>query len=428
MSSKGKDRRGKRKDRREREENNENGLVENNENDENNGQEYEYVERDMMDQIMKGNHIYEDIDKGKNHYNVEDQVEDELKCPGVEGLFDKSYAKRMESLNQWILALRQNYIPNKLMEFHETIMDAIRRALKRGEDELMTGCTLLMVACVTLGDQSSNSFAPFFEIFKSIITRGKNNEEIAYCIETLGLICFIWGDRENSLSCCDLFINMLLRYPNNIIIANACQRQLSLIYSTFPDEDIINFIESDPAFEKITNLIILSNDSRIKMDVGESLAFFASVVKRELNDSYDVSYFESFIDIESVLTNLTTQKKSNSRFELREILKTIQEGIVPEVQLTIRNQKFIIDSWNHHLQMNAIRNTLATGFLNHLENNFLLSEIFDIDVPQEFIILNKNEKRQLHSKQSMVSYLRTNDRNRNRGNKTKSVTNFLNDV
>jgi len=164
------------------------------------------------------------------------------------------------------------------------------------------------------------------------------------------------------------------------------------------------------------------------MDVGESLAFFASVVKRELNDSYDVSYFESFIDIESVLTNLTTQKKSNSRFELREILKTIQEGIVPEVQLTIRNQKFIIDSWNHHLQMNAIRNTLATGFLNHLENNFLLSEIFDIDVPQEFIILNKNEKRQLHSKQSMVSYLRTNDRNRNRGNKTKSVTNFLNDV
>jgi len=78
--------------------------------------------------------------------------------------------------------------------------------------------------------------------------------------------------------------------------------------------------------------------------------------------------------------------------------------------------------------MNAIRNTLTTGFLTHLETNILLSNIFDLIIPDETIRLDKNQKRELYSKQSVKSYKRTNERNKNRGNKSRGVENFLEDT
>jgi len=219
---------------------------------------------------------------------------------------------------------------------------------------------------------------------------------------------------------------MILNHPNNSVIVNSCQIQLMLLYTTFSDEEILSFVEGDPAFEKITNILINCKDFQTKIDIGESLAFISSVVKRELGDAYDVSYYGNFIDIESVIYNLSnTPKLKKSNFDTREILKTIQEGITPEVTLTIRNQKFVIESWHHHLQMNAIRSTLTTGYLIHLENNSLIQDRLELDVPSDFLTLSKLEKKQLQARQTMISKNRTFERNKDRGNKSKSISKFL---
>jgi len=305
-------------------------------------------------------------------------------------------------------------------------MDMVKRSIKRGDDELYLGCLLLRLTCITLGVEFDKYYSDFFEILSAAISRGNNNQDIIHCIETLGFICLIWGNYDNSFACCDIFTELILKNSNNVLLCLACQTQLCLLYTTFSDEDALNFIEGDPAFEKITNLLILSKEYNTKIIVGATLAYFSSVVKRELNDTYSTNYFDSFVDFQNAMENLNVKpRKTPHRYDIKDILNTIQNGNDFEITLTIKKQKFTFNTWNHHLQMDAIRSTLESGFLNHLENNMLLSDIFDIEISLEQRSLNKLEKKKLFSKQSVFSYQRTNERMKNRGNKSKTVTSFL---
>jgi len=168
-------------------------------------EEYEPVEQDFMEHIMKGNHIYDDEIK-YNHRKNEEIETSEIDCPNTEGLFDKSKHKRVEALNNWIQSMRQNFLKDKMVDIKETVLDAVKRSFKRGDDELILGCLLLRVTCLTLGEEGSQYFMQFYDIIKNNITRGDKYEEMAHYIEALGLICLIWGDKENSLTCCDLLL------------------------------------------------------------------------------------------------------------------------------------------------------------------------------------------------------------------------------
>jgi len=193
-------------------------------------------------------------------------------------------------------------------------------------------------------------YRDFFEIFKSFIVRDHDHSEITYCVETLGFMCFICGDIENSYDCCIFLIELIKNHTSNNILSTAVM-QLTLIYTTFSDEEVISFIEGDPSFETIANLAISNANYETKYAVGEMFALFCAISKREQQESYHTSYFDSFVDIQNIIDNLTSlkSKKTRDRLDIRDILNTIYEGIEPEISITIRNEKFSISSWHYHL-------------------------------------------------------------------------------
>jgi len=301
-----------------------------------------------------------------------------------------------------------------------TLIESIKKAIKRGGSDLKHACLTLDLVIVTLGVEGTFYFKEIYELLQHEITRGSNNEERAHCINSLGIACFVWGDPENTRNCCDIFVN-IINTANDIHLLTCAVHQWLLLYTTLSDDDLLYFVENDINFENIMELI-KRDDYELKYAASQALAYFSVVLKNTNEQEYDLSLFEPFIDVYSyinILNSTKPSKKYAGRPDTRDVVNTLKDGSQPQQFLTIKGQKIVVDHWEQHIQLDVFREILRNGIQVHFENNPLIWDIFDVEFQDDIPILNKYEKKMLYSKSSIASKRRTNEIKKGRGDKDK---------
>jgi len=84
------------------------------------------------------------------------------------------------------------------------------------------------------------------------------------------------------------------------------------------------------------------------------------------------------------------------RYLFRDVLATIQTGEQPFETVKIGLAKYDFHGWPKMIQLQAIRESLAEGFLFHLTHNELLADIFDISIapPSSDPLVDKEARKQ----------------------------------
>jgi hypothetical protein len=131
----------------------------------------------------------------------------------------------------------------------------------------------------------------------------------------------------------------------------------------------------------------------VRVAAGEALGFvYGADIEDETYD--DASDDDTLDDEVSADVHATVKKLANEssksvakkeraaqRAQFRAILKTIEQGELPEESLVIcGTQQHTFRGWKQVKQLAALRAVLASGLKHHFRHNSLLAEIFDITI------------------------------------------------
>jgi len=88
---------------------------------------------------------------------------------------------------------------------------------------------------------------------------------------------------------------------------------------------------------------------------------------------------------------LVKKDREKQRHGFKDTLAALEEGTSPIVTMTINAQQFSFDDWKSIKRLSIFRHLLGTGFQPHMQNNPLLSDIFNIYISQQRPV-QKDEK------------------------------------
>ena len=112
-------------------------------------------------------------------------------------------------------------------------------------------------------------------------------------------------------------------------------------------------------------------------------------VSKQAASSSAVAAAPGSFDLNALIAKLSALATDSSRFRgkkeratqrksFRDILRTVEDGDVPDEQLKIEKSRHSFSGWAHIKQLNAVRDVLGKGLNVHFGQNETLRDIFDL--------------------------------------------------
>ncbi|PRP76904.1 asparagine-linked glycosylation protein 11-like [Planoprotostelium fungivorum] len=335
----------------------------------------------------------------------------------------------------------KNSIAN--VEFFEKnkplIVDAIKRGLKKGgNDEMTLSAETASLLSIRLGDasQSESIFTDLKPTFIEMINNPALDSSVrAAACGAYSLTNFVSSsDETETIDILPLFRSQFSAKESDVLLETSSLDAYSLLVTTLEDQYIYDNLLPEHTLDVVDQL--QSSDIQVRIAAGQLLALFFEVgriVEGEEFDLYKFSYYCN-IDLEGLLDTLnqlvsdksktkTKKDKVKQKEPFKDIVASIEHGQVPEETLFILHQRIYFSHWTQLIQLDVLRKYLGTGLQSHFETNFLLHDIFDvnIDLDKKKIQLTQVEKRKLMSPSSDVAKYRSRNLGSQRAAKTLSM-------
>jgi hypothetical protein len=355
---------------------------------------------------------------GEEVVSVLDQIFDDLN--------EKRSSTREAALEKLINQLRQHYNYDLVHERRETIIEAIKRALKKGgAHEQVLGSRLSSLLTITIGAGCYDIYLDLLDFFRTIILQSNDAHATAAAIEALALNCFIAGESEADTQQAMQLIASIFdktRSQTPIEVLESALNSWGLLATVAPIEYLIRK-ELNTQVRYFVKLLD-DSDVDVRVTAGQNIALVTSLLNSNLIDQQDNDLrkqLKHYTDVEKLLDRLydirhdrrksvfSQKEKKSMRQDLKEVVEIIETGKEPTEVLTIKHQKFTFETWPTLRQLDHFRSALAQGTHIHFEQNELLADIFGLEIEHELI--NKNmsaiEKRMTFSPNSPYAKDRT---------------------
>jgi hypothetical protein len=368
--------------------------------------------------VSSGTNSDPESDGENDSINLEDKL-DELR--------EKRASTRETAMKMLIKAMRKEVLFEFTERRKETLMEAVKRGLKKGTStELKLSSQLFSMMCLTLGVASEDIYKETSVILEETIANSSDNLCRAQAIDTLALSCFVSNtDELATIAVTKLFSDLFSSNSIDPIICTSAVNGYSLLVTTLPKR----YVYDNSFPDNIQHLVeLLSNENPdLRLAAGFSIALLVEILREIEEDEFKLENLNGYFEVDNVieiLTELSQEKikqrskkdKQRQKQPFKDILKTLEEGVSPLETLAFKHQKFNFDSWEKLIQLYAIREALASGLQSHVESNELLQQIFDIEVDKGATKtqLSHVEKRMFYSPNSVYSKARTKDINKQR--------------
>ncbi|RKP24181.1 interferon-related developmental regulator-domain-containing protein [Syncephalis pseudoplumigaleata] len=263
----------------------------------------------------------------------------------IDDLGEKRLSIREKALNQLIDILAHHYIAEKLERSKETVVDLLKRCIKREKSshENALGMRALALCFITLGPGQDALFQDLCFSLKYIITHtGAVELRVAGAI-TLAIACFVASeDAGDTYDLLGFFAQQLAS----------------------PSTAAANQPDAQRAILNVLGLLLTSVD-----DMNYNMSGLEERRDTILLSLYDLANESS--------KRQSKKKRSAQKTVIRDVLNTIEDGEAPEVKLKFQNQIYTFNSWSQLRQLQIFREVLGEGLHVHFIENELLQDVFD---------------------------------------------------
>eukprot|EP01114_Cavostelium_apophysatum_P013516 TRINITY_DN3290_c0_g1_i1.p1 TRINITY_DN3290_c0_g1~~TRINITY_DN3290_c0_g1_i1.p1 ORF type:complete len:398 (-),score=113.93 TRINITY_DN3290_c0_g1_i1:36-1229(-) len=373
----------------------------------------------------------------------------------IELLSEKRSSTREEALDAIVKELRYHYEPDFLEKRKMTLLDAIKRGIKRGNlKETQLSATALSLIAITLGADSEEIHRDFAPILEEIVQKPGDADVFRAVAATYALLCFVGNmDEAVTLKSAEILHNVFSLQHNENSAAReavydkdeaieAAIKGWSLLLTTVSKRHIFDFVVPNDMQALIDYM--RSENVGVRVAAGEAVAllFEAAMDTAEEGDGFDLRTFgnDYGIDVDDLLDLLHTLAsdkskgrakvdKDKQRVPFKEIRNYIENGETPNESLVFKHQRYEFHGWTQLIQLSAFREALAEGLSPHFERNDLVHQIFDVTLDKDMkkVQLSAVEKRMFMSPSSPMKKASTKSMTKERGRKTTAMDLNLSD-
>ncbi|KAJ3054655.1 Interferon- developmental regulator 2 [Rhizophlyctis rosea] len=367
----------------------------------------------------------------------------------VDDLDEKRTSTRENALRGLVKFLSQKYIPDVLESRVETIVESLRRIIRREALEgilaargksgrtkphymkhTLTGTSNIVLSLCWITHGSNEVLYPgTSRILREVIKSGKTELKMA-CIDALAIISYMEDLNEVAIKEVLQFILPFVSVSNSHGVAKSAidaygllcaQRQLWLSQESF------NYV-----VDKHMPLLA-SDDVDVRVAAGENIAVLfeelpehiiyerQDVLLSELgaltagkNDSPELETATHTEAITTLQTLTKVKRRKTARFSdplsaissglwrygfkfgiasIKLCQASEQEGDAPLITLKFKHETVDFDSWAKIKQLNALRAALGDGMSVHFLENSLIQEIFDLSFDSNYVPMTSTERR-----------------------------------
>ncbi|RKP05535.1 interferon-related developmental regulator-domain-containing protein [Thamnocephalis sphaerospora] len=326
--------------------------------------------------------------------------------PGWEDAFDtllddlseKRFSTREAALTRLIAIMSHYYTLEKLDRCRETMVDALKRCVKREKSthENALAMRALALCFTTLGAGQNALFQDLCFSLKYIITHTGSAELRTAGATALAVSCFVSSDDMADTHDLLNFYVQLLSDQNS-----AAGQQATALKAILNAYGLLFTCISDPGYardqcEKAIGVhlkLLESPHTEVRVASGENIALMFEILQEANAKSSK---------------RRGKKERSMQKTAVRDILHTIEDRQAPEIKLKFKQRVAVFDSWTKIRRLQMFRDVLGEGLYTHFSENELLQDIF------EFGAAGPNtgraaapEVRQVHAPSSNVAKQRT---------------------
>nr|AEE62826.1 unknown [Dendroctonus ponderosae] len=355
---------------------------------------------------------------------AQDQLEEKL-AELIDGLAQKSSQGRTNCFKNLTAALVKKYMPLFIRERTFTLCDCIERSVKKGgPEEKGAAADLATVMCVQLGTDpiGENIYAALKPILLATALDNSAAPHVrAQCCLALGNMTF--------LSSSDLGENLLLMRqletifsgsylkgdgsvpntsPENGAMHAAALNAWSLLFTLMVPGNIGTMINNSKSLPDLSRLseLLESAHLEVRLAAGEALALIYEI-GREESDEFEDEFADSLIGI---LKQLATdshkyrakKERKQQRATFRDILLYIEDIVTTDVQVKFGKEVLLLDTWVKRKQYEALCNFLGPSINNHLVENDVIKDLFQIEASVDELRVPAHAQHQMEKNRKRI--------------------------
>ncbi|KAI9594970.1 interferon-related developmental regulator-domain-containing protein [Syncephalis fuscata] len=377
--------------------------------------DYEYDEGLDSDDSDTSSRFDGDEETGGNGRRFRDDAWEDAFDQAVDDLSEKRLSIREKALNQLIDVLAHHYIVDKLDRCKETVIDSLKRCVKREKSahENALGMRALSLCFITLGPGQDALFQDLCFSLKYIITHTGSAELREAGAIALAVSCFVGSEDAGDTFDLLNFYSQQLVSPSNTA-ANQPNAQRAILNAF----GLLLTCVDDMGYAKqiFTNTIAVhirlleSPHTEVRMASGENIALMYELLSKNgvstsgLDERRDAILLALYDLTNESSKRQSKKKRSVQKTVVRDVLHTIEDGEAPELKLKFHGKIFTFKSWNQLRRLQIFREVLGEGLHVHFKENDMLQDIFDFGAGAQLgHAMEQLELRQVNSPTSEIS-------------------------
>ncbi|KAK9301796.1 hypothetical protein QLX08_005990 [Tetragonisca angustula] len=362
-------------------------------------------------------------DNEVDEFTQQEAFEEKLK-EAIDGLTQKSAKGRTICFNGMEKIFAIKYIPDFVEDRKMTITDSVERGAFESAEIVCRDLksTLTFIASDTTASTQARSECCWALSMNQFLS---GNDATA-TIEIMQLLSSIFSGSY-------LKGNGAIATISSEVAAlhAAAISSWTLLLTVMAPADIYNLLASDrtnsymPSLNRLRELL-KSPHLDIRLSAGEALAIIFEL-GRDFSDDYEQDWS---LDLIEILKDLATDSnkyrakkdRKQQRANFRDILRYIEEDIVPEMHVKFGQEILYLEGWCARTQYNACCRLLGPGINIHLAENHLLREIFHLGNKVLPISLNQKTTKLERTLMNAAAFkARTIQRNKNRDKRSAAL-------
>uniref|UniRef100_A0A8D8W5M9 Interferon-related developmental regulator 1 n=1 Tax=Cacopsylla melanoneura TaxID=428564 RepID=A0A8D8W5M9_9HEMI len=330
---------------------------------------------------------------GEDGVALDDGFEDKMN-QALDGLSQKSVQGRISCLDALNTALSRKFVPDFVIDRRVTVSDAVERSLKKGRGEEQTVAAQLATSvAVQLG--SGDLTDSLCEELNPVLAFIMNDTSVSYktrakCSWALAVLSFI-GDTEDL---CETMRGLARLFSGSYRKGDDTLPGVSVEMGALHAAALSSWTllctvmggqksQDMPSIPQLSDLLD-SPHLDIRMAAGEAIAL---LLEQQRGGSAD--YDEEDEDMNSLVDKLRAlatdshkyrakKDRKTQRSSFRDILRYVESGESPNIQIRFGQESLQVDSWVRKKQYDAFCTVLGSGVNLHLSENDLVRDVLQL--------------------------------------------------
>ncbi|KAL1454446.1 hypothetical protein WDU94_010701 [Cyamophila willieti] len=331
---------------------------------------------------------------GEDGVALEDGFEDKM-SQALDGLSQKSVQGRINCLEALNTALSRRFVPDFVIDRRVTVSDAIERSLKKGRGDEQT-CAAQLATSVAVQLGSGDLTDSLCEELNPLLAFIMNDTSVscktrAKCSWALAVLSFI-GDTEDL---CDTMRGLARLFSGSYrkgddTLPGVSVELGALHAAALSSWTLLCTLTGGQKSQDMPSILQLSDllDSPhldIRMAAGEAIALLLEQ-QRGGSADYDEDEEEEMNSLVEKLRALATDShkyrakkdRKTQRSSFRDILRYVESGESPNIQIRFGQESLQVDSWVRKKQYDAFCTVLGSGVNLHLSENDLVRDVLQL--------------------------------------------------